>query len=109
MRQARLAGADEGKATAARPGNAALRPRISEFTEALSGGEAALCATIYEVLLRRHLGADFRALLVWSRQHGPAGAGRRDFVAPGAMDLNWRLGRSTDHRAPPDFRVAAQN
>lgn len=47
----------------------------AEATEhRLSGGEAALCSTIYEVLLRRHFGADFSALLAWSRQQPVAKA-----------------------------------
>lgn len=33
----------------------------------LGGGETAACSVGYEVLLRRHFGGDFHALLAWSR------------------------------------------
>lgn len=36
----------------------------------LDGGEAAMCSIAYDVLLRRHFGGDFSALLAWSRQQG---------------------------------------
>jgi hypothetical protein len=34
----------------------------------LGGGEVAYCSTVYNVLLTRHFGGDFSALLAWSRQ-----------------------------------------
>ena len=34
----------------------------------LGGGEVAYCSTVYNVLLTRHFGGDFSALLAWSRR-----------------------------------------
>jgi hypothetical protein len=36
----------------------------------LAGGEAAMCSIAYDVLLNRHYGGNFDALLAWSRQQG---------------------------------------
>jgi len=38
------------------------------LTRRLGDGEAALCSIVYDVLLTRHFGGDFHALLAWSRQ-----------------------------------------
>ena len=38
----------------------------------LDGGEAARCSIAYDVLLKRHFGGNFDALLAWSRQQGGA-------------------------------------
>ncbi len=35
----------------------------------LDGNEAAVCSIGYDVLLERHFGGDFHALLAWSRAH----------------------------------------
>lgn len=41
----------------------------------MSGGQAALCSTIYDVLLKRHFGGDFGALYAWSRRQPAARSG----------------------------------
>jgi hypothetical protein len=49
--------------------HAALRGR-------LGSGETAVCSIGYEVLLSRHFGGDFHALLAWSRSQPLRGDGR---------------------------------
>jgi len=39
----------------------------------LDGGEAMMCSVAYDVLLKRHFGGKFEALLAWSRQQGGVG------------------------------------
>lgn len=39
----------------------------------LDGGEAAMCSLAYDVLLKRHFGGNFDALLAWSRQQAGVG------------------------------------
>jgi hypothetical protein len=39
----------------------------------LGGGETAACSVGYEVLLQRHFGGDFHALLAWSRKQAHDG------------------------------------
>ncbi len=48
--------------------HAALRGR-------LGSGETAVCSIGYDVLLRRHFGGDFHALLAWSRSQPLRGDG----------------------------------
>jgi len=40
----------------------------------LSGGQATACSVGYDVLLQRHFGGDFHALLAWSRSQPPDSA-----------------------------------
>jgi hypothetical protein len=42
----------------------------------LGTGETAVCSVSYEVLLRRHFGGDFHALLAWSRSQPQSSDGR---------------------------------
>lgn len=54
------------------------------IARSLGSGEAELCSVVYDVLLTRHFGGDFDALLAWSRlQHG---AEQGDAVAPASPE-----------------------
>lgn len=61
-------------------------------------GEAAMCSIVYDVLLTRHFGGDFHALLAWSRQQQQRAAARPDGPADHA---------GTDRAGPAPARATA--